>query len=709
MSRLSDVASLPCGKRSKWVVVVIWVIVLGVLGGFGSKLTQVEKNDSKAWLPGAAESTKALDRLAAFQPKDVADAQVVYGRDSGITAADKAKIAADSKAFAGVIGVKGAIEPIQVSADGKAAQVIVPVEIPTAGWDQVAKSVKGLRAIATKGSNGAVIHIAGQAGLASDEAGAFAGIDGKLLYATLAVVIIILLGTYRSPVLWLLPVIAAGGALITAEGVIYLLAKHAGLTVNAQSAGILTVLVFGAGTDYALLLIARYREELRRHEDRHEAMAIALHRAGPAIVASSLTVAVGMICLLVAELNSTKGLGPVAAIGVVVALAAMLTLLPAILTIFGRWLFYPFKPTVGSPEPTETGLWARVGRASSRRPRAVWVITALILGVLALGLFDLKATGISNADSFVTTQDSVQGQKLLNRHFPAGIGDPLMVLAKADQAEAVSRAVSAVKGVDSTTVVPAVHDSYKLVEAVLTDSSDSHAARQTVVRVRAAAHAVPGAQAEVAGTAAVLYDIAKASTHDRNVVIPLVLLVVFVILAVLLRAVVAPLVLIITVVLSFMASLGVSAVVFDKLFGFKGQDQSFPLFVFVFLVALGIDYNIFLMSRIREESIKHGTRRGAVIGLATTGGVITSAGLVLAGTFAVLASLPLVAFAEIGFAVAFGVLLDTLVVRSVLVTSLTLDIGPAVWWPSALGHDSVSEEADAPIHHGEDEYATSDR
>ena len=391
MPRLSNVASLSCGRVSKWVVVVVWAIVLVVLGGFGSKLADVEKNDSKAWLPGAAESTKALDRLAAFQPSDVIDGQIVYSRDGGLTAADKAKITADAAAFAKVEGVKGAVPPPQYSTDGKAAQILVPVLIPSSGWDKVATTANHLRDVADHNAGGLTVHVAGQAGLAADDAKAFQGIDGKLLFATLGVVIVILLLTYRSPVLWFLPVLSAGGALFAAEGLIYLLAKHAGLTVNAQSAGILTVLVFGAGTDYALLLIARYREELRRHEDRHEAMAIALHRAGPAIIASSLTVAVGMICLLVAELNSTKGLGPVCAIGVIVALAAMLTLLPALLTICGRWLFWPVRPSYGSPEPTETGLWARVGRGSSRRPRLVWTATAVVLGVMVLGLFDLKA------------------------------------------------------------------------------------------------------------------------------------------------------------------------------------------------------------------------------------------------------------------------------------------------------------------------------
>jgi putative drug exporter of the RND superfamily len=695
MSRLSDVASLPCGKRSKWVVVVIWVIVLGVLGGFGSKLTQVEKNDSKAWLPGAAESTKALDRLAAFQPKDVADAQVVYGRDSGITAADKAKIAADSKAFAGVIGVKGAIEPIQVSADGKAAQVIVPVEIPTAGWDQVAKSVKGLRAIATKGSNGAVIHIAGQAGLASDEAGAFAGIDGKLLYATLAVVIIILLGTYRSPVLWLLPIVASGVALTIAEGVIYLLASHAGLTVNGQSGGILVVLVLGAGTDYALLLVARYREELRRHEDRHEAMAVALRRAGPAILASAGTVIAGMLCLLAADSADISGLGPVAAIGIGVGLLAMITLLPALLVIFGRWMFWPRRPSFGSPEPASGGLWGRVGRRIARQPRGVWVVTVLLLGVSVAGLIGFRIGPLSTAQSFRTTPPSVAAQNVLARHFPAGAGQPVAVIGSAQAAPQLTAALRGVPGIAQVSP-PQTKDGLVYLQGTLSGDPDSPAAYATVSRVRAAVSAVPGAGAKVGGSTAITMDVENYAHRDRNVIIPLVLVVVLLILGLLLRSVVAPLVLIGTVMLSFGAALGLSSLVFHYGFGFAGADTSTPLFVFVFLVALGIDYNIFLMTRIREESIRSGTRRGALAGLAATGGVITSAGAVLAGTFAALFTLPLVVFAEIGFTVALGVLLDTIIVRSVLVTALTLDIGPKIWWPSALARRRDDPEPPEP-------------
>jgi RND superfamily putative drug exporter len=465
--------------------------------------------------------------------------------------------------------------------------------------------------------------------------------------------------------------------------VIYLLAKHAGLTVNAQSAGILTVLVFGAGTDYALLLVARYREELRRHSDRHEAMANALFRAGPAILASAATVVAGMLCLLVAQLNSTKGLGPVSALGIAVGLLAMLTLLPALLVICGRWVFWPVRPRFGSPEPTERGVWARVGKRVARRPRAVWIVTVLILGAMAAGIADLHAGPLSNKDSMLGHPDSIAGQDVLAAHFQAGTGEPVTVIGTASAGIAIEAAIAGTPGIASASD-PVTAGGYSMMSVTLDDPPDSPAAQATVERVRDAVHAVPGADAKVGGYTAIVLDTKNAAAHDRDLIIPLVLLVVLVILGLLLRAIVAPLLLVATVVLSFAAALGASALIFDHWLGFAGVDTSFPLFVFVFLVALGIDYNIFVMTRVREEAQRHGTRRGALIGLAATGGVITSAGLVLAGTFSVLATLPLVAFAEIGFAVAFGVLLDTLIVRSILVTALNLDVGRRVWWPSRL-------------------------
>ncbi|MFF5081671.1 MMPL family transporter [Actinoplanes sp. NPDC000266] len=677
-----------CGRRSKWIVLALWIVILVLTAPLAGKLGSVEKNDNSAWLPGGAESTQVIEESRAFQPDDIAPAIVIYERPGGITPADLSKAQADAAEMKSVPGVTGEIVGPIPSEDKQAIQLIVPVKIDDDGWEALPDIAEQITQIA---EGGATVYLAGPVASAADSADAFAGIDGTLLYTTLIVVAIILLITYRSPVLWLFPIISAGVALMVAQAVIYLLAKYADLVVNAQSAGILTVLVFGASTDYALLLVARYREELRRHEDRHEAMQLALHRAGPAIIASAATVAIGMSILALAELNSTSGLGPVAAIGVVVGLAAMVTLLPAMLVICGRWLFWPVKPKFGTPEPTATGFWARIGNRMARRPRTVWIVTALALGAMALGLLQLNATGLTSAEQFTSDKPSVAAEEVLARHFPAGGGQPVTVIANAAQAAQVK---TAFEGVDGIVAVadPVIKDGKALIDGTLEAAPDSEAAQQTVERTRDAVHAVPGADAKVGGTSAALLDINNANKHDNRLIIPLVLLVVLLILAVLLRAIVAPLILIATVVLSFAAALGVSVLVFRHILGFPAEDTSFPLFVFVFLVALGIDYNIFLMTRVREEAQQHGTRKGALIGLAATGGVITSAGIVLAGTFAALASLPLVAFVEIGFAVAFGVLLDTLIVRSVLVTALNLDVGRHMWWPSKLGKAREPEE-----------------
>src|SRR6266702_2463340 len=690
MSRVKAIASLPSGRRAKWFILAFWLVILVLAGPLAGKLMGAEKNDASSWLPAKAESTKVLDLQSRFISPNVFPAVVLYDRASGLTAADRAKAAADARSFARRPGVLASqvAGPIPAK-DGKAIETIVPVNLGKDGWNVAGDRADSLRTVATSGANGMTVHITGPLGTAADSSKAFKGIDSTLLYATLTVVIVLLLITYRSPILWLLPVISAGIALTSAEALIYLLAKHAGLTVNAQSAGILYVLVFGAGTDYALLLTARYREELRRHEDRHQAMAVALRRAGPAIFASAVTVMISLLTLVIAELNSTKGMGPVLAIGVGVALLAMMTLLPALLVICGRWVFWPVKPRYGSAEPTTVGIWARVGRSIASRPRIVWVSTALVLGALALGMTGLHANGLTNAESFRGHPDSVAGETVLARHFPAGAGQPVVVVGNESAAAQLRSAFSGTSGISGVT--PSVRAGHAYLEGTLTVPPDSQVAYATIDKVRSAVHAVPGANALVGGNTAINLDVARAATHDRNVIIPIILAVVFLILALLLRAIVAPLLLIATVVLSFAAALGVSALVFDNVFNFGGADTSFPLFVFVFLVALGIDYNIFLMTRVREEARRHGPRRGALTGLSATGGVITSAGCVLAGTFAALATLPVTFLAELGFAVAFGVLLDTIIVRSVLVTALNLDLGRWVWWPSKLAREPATE------------------
>jgi RND superfamily putative drug exporter len=686
-----QIAGRLTGPVTKWIVLAVWLVILVVAGGFAAKLTDVQNNEASSWLPSSAESTRALDKLKPFQNPNAIPTVVVYRSESGPLGKDTlATIERQAAEFGRMDGATGVVSPAaaqqlgvrSVSDDGQVAQTTVTFNFGKNGWNQMPDAADELRDLAA--IDGVDIHIAGQGGQAADSAEAFAGLDSTLLLATVSVVILILLITYRSPILWLLPVVSAGVALTTAQAVVYFAAKYGDLTVNGQSQGILTVLVFGAGTDYALLLVARYREELRRHEDRHEAMAFALHRAAPAIVASAATVVLGMLCLLFAEMNSTAGLGPVAAIGIGVGLLVMITLLPALLVITGRWVFWPARPQFGSAEPTSSGLWARVGRRIAVRPRAVWVGTAAALGVACLGMLTLDAHGLTTEDSYTKDFDSIVGQRVLTDHGLVDQSNPLMVVANADRGTAVAKALSGVDGLSEVSPEPVVKGGVAYVQATINNDALSQAAFDTVDAAREAVHAVPGADALVGGYSAISLDVENASSRDNLVIIPIVLVAVMLILMVLLRAVLSPLLLIATVVLSFGAALGLSSLLFKYVFGFAGADASLPLFVFVFLVALGIDYNIFLMTRVREETQTRGTRQGSLVALSATGGVITSAGLVLASTFLVLGTLPLVAFVEIGVAVALGVLLDTMIVRSVLVTALNLDLGSRIWWPSQL-------------------------
>ncbi len=685
MRALSSILTLASGRRAKWLVLLFWVVVAALVAPFASKLTAVEKNDAASFLPGSAESTKVNELLQQFPAGQTVSAVVVYYRESGLTPADSAKATADREAFIAA-KLPRALPPTPVTPaqDGKGILYIVPFQSGPES-DQLANAVKGLRKITGEGDNGLNIKVTGQAGFVVDSIGIFSNINTRLLLTTVLIVTVLLLLTYRSPFLWLFPLISVGLVSQVTQGVVYGAAKNGIITVNGQSTGILTVLIFGAGTDYALLLIARYREELRRHEDRHEAMAFALRQGGPAILASGATVTISLLCLLVAELNSTRGLGPVSAIGIVLTLAAMLTLLPALLVIVGRGVFWPFIPRFGSPPQEESGLWAHVGAWIARRPRTVWIGTTVALAIMALGLFTLN-TNLSQNDSFRGSVDSVAGQKLLAKSFPSGSSAPAIVIVQpAANVDAARNAIANSPDVAAVTPVDRAGD-YGRFSVTLKADPASGDAFDAIDQLRAQVRTAAGPGARVGGTSAVNLDVKRASLHDRKIILPLVLFIVLVILGLLLRAIIAPILLMLTVIVSLAASLGVSALVFDHLYHFGGEDASLPLFAFIFLVALGIDYNIFLMARVREESEHLGTRRGMLKGLAVTGGVITSAGVVLAATFAVLATLPLVALTEIGFVVAFGVLLDTLIVRSILVPALTLDVGARMWWPSALAN-----------------------
>ena len=687
-----QIAGKLTGRVTKWIVLVAALLLAGGASTFASKLIDVQNNEASSWLPASAESTRALEKAEPFQDPNLIPTVVVYEREGGLTAADVAAATADAKEFATLDGVEGEVLGPQPSEDGEVMQTLVNFNFGANGWMEMPDVADNLRDIADLES-GADIYIAGAGGQAADSSEVFEGIDGTLLYATLGVVILILLFTYRSPVLWILPIISAGVALTISQGLIYFLAKYADLTVNGQSQAILTILVIGAGTDYALLLVARYREELRRHEDRHEAMAFALHRAAPAILASAATVALGMLCLLFAEMNSTAGLGPVIAVGIAVTFVVMVTLLPALLVILGRWIFWPKRPGFGSAEPTRSGFWARVGRRIAPRPRAVWAVTGVLLAIACLGVLRLDTDGLPTEDAYTTEMESITGQQVLAEHDLLDQSNTVQVVANAEQADEVAAAMADVEGLGEVTPAGEPQGGVAFLTSPLAGDVSSQRAFDTVERTRDAVHGVEGAGALVGGWSAVYLDTKDAANRDNVVIIPIILLLVFLILVALLRAVTAPLLLLGTVVLSFGAAMGISTLLFEFVFGFEGSDPGFALFAFVFLVALGIDYNIFLMTRVREETLNHGTRNGSLIALSSTGGVITSAGLVLAATFLVLGSIPLVFLAELGIAVALGVLLDTMIVRSVLVTAINLDLGGKIWWPSRLDRTPESDTA----------------
>ena len=673
------------GRRTKFLVLGLWLIIAVVAAGFAGKLSSVQRSDPTSSLPANAESTQVAKIQSSFGSANTMPAVVVYERRSGLTDADRAKLAADAQAFSHRNDLDGTVAGPTFSNDGTAARIVVPLNLGPDSFTRAGDVVTTIRQTAQQHAGGLTVHVAGPAGAIADQSNAVGGIDGTLLLATVIVVVVILLFTYRSPVLWLLPVLSAGLALFAAQAAVYLLARYAHLTVTSGSTPVLTILVFGAATDYALLLIARYREELHRHADRHAAMAVALRRCAPAVIASALTVVAAMMCLLLADMRFTQGLGPILAVGILAGLAAMLTAFPALLLTVGRWIFWPVRPKYGLNERAASGGWTRIGTVIGRHPRLTWVATGLALAAMASGITQLHANGLAGEDFFTKAQDSVTGEQVLAQHFPAGVGAPIAIISTPDGADGVRAAVAASSGIDPGSVTqPEIHGNYAYLEATLTDPPDSQPAFDTVDRVRKAVHAVPRAHALIGGNTAIQLDTQRSSRHERNLLIPLVFAVVFAILVLLLRSLVAPLLLITTVVLSYAAALGASAFAFRHIFGFHGEDSSLPLYLFVFLVALGVDYNIFLMTRVREETERHGTRAATVIGLSATGRMITSAGLVLAGTFAVLATIPLTVEVELGFAVAFGILLDTFVVRSVLVTALSLDVGRYMWWPSRL-------------------------
>ena len=693
------------------LVVIGWFMITGVFGPLFGKLSSVQENNNSSFLPKGSEAAQASDAIAKFSDGSTFNfpTLVLLEGEASPTA-----LAAINQHFAGVTELtldgtsaklgdyllKGAQVSAFPSQDGKAILVNIPLD-----GESISKTlpnekpvlpavVQALRddvaPIAT--AQGLTPYVTGPGGILGDLFGAFGSLDSSLLLTTLGVVALILIVVYRSPVLWIIPLLSSLFALTTAGGIVYLLAKNDIIDVDGQSQGILSVLVVGAATDYALLLIARYREELHHHESRFDAMKAAYKGVWEPILASGSTVAISLLMLLFSQLTSTKGLGPIGAIGIVASMITILTFLPAALVLCGRWIFWPRKPRNDGDDHVLSGPWSKVANGIGKSPRKAWVITGAVLLALAFTSTTLKADGLGTIDTFTGNPESVVGQKLLDTHFPAGEGDPTQIVVAQGKADAVIAAVSSVKGVSEVVyaVDPATQnvkavDGRVILNATLDKAPDSVAAGEYITPIREAAKKADST-ALVGGTSAVYFDVRTANSRDNKTIIPIILFVITIILGLLLRSILSAIVLLGTVVLSYFATLGVCALVFNHVFGFAGGDNSFPLFAFIFLVALGIDYNIFLMTRVREEAGKIGTRAGVIKGVTVTGAVITSAGIVLAATFAVLGLLPLVPLAELGFAVGFGVLLDTIIVRSILVPALVHEIGPKIWWPSKLAN-----------------------
>ncbi len=813
------------GRRAKWVVFAAWFLAIFIAAGpaeLPSKFEDAESNEATSYLPGSAESTKALDATEALQKGEIAPAVIIYRRESGLTAADRQTIEEDvkkmtGKRFPGVIpdgetaaaGGRGGSKEASTAAkglpagcggptttipgqpadyapfvgpvcspDGKAAIVTAYIKAEGEG-ERIVDPVKYWRDQLSSENGGLEAKITGGAGFSADAIEVFEGINGTLLLAALSLVIFLLIVIYRSPMFFFIPLAAVVFAEILSRSIGYGVSEL-GVTINGQSSSIMSVLVLGAGTDYALLLVARYREELHHTEDRHEAMRTALSSAGPAIFASAATVIAALLCLTIAKVNGTAGLGPIAAIGIACAALSMLTLLPALLTIFGRRAFWPFVPHTPQTAPTGDGVseraqrrivegsalgalvrvilacllvlillplvlinwilrrlsgrripslivgpldraiftpyelrrtrlehaadathgfWARLGNRIAVSPTRVMGGSLVVLLILCGG-FAFFSTELTSEDSYRTEVESVEGQHLLDKSFPSGTTalTDVVVENRAD-VQAVRSAVAEVEGVEAVSPPVSEGPPGTLVQATLEPNPYSTEAFDLVEPIREAAHRVAPSTL-IGGPTAVEFDVRDAAGRDSLVIPPIILLVVLLILIALLRAVVAPLILIGTVILSFLAALGVGYFVIDVIFGFPGSDPSMPLFAFVFLVALGVDYNIFLIARAREETIRHGSEQGILRALAVTGAVITSAGIVLAGTFSVLAVLPLTFLTELGFVVAFGVLLDTFLVRSVLVPAIALTVGDVFGWPSAL---SMGGRAPGPSGEAEPE------
>lgn len=702
------------------LLILVWLVGAGVGGPYFGKVSEVSSNSQTTYLPESADATQVQEQLGDFTDSESIPAIVVMVSDEPLTQQDITQLNEVVAGLSELDIVSDEVSPAIPSEDGRAVQVFVPLN-PSA---ELTESVEKLSETLTQQTSDYVsTYVTGPAGFTADLSAAFAGIDGLLLAVALAAVLVILVIVYRSFILPIAVLATSLFALTVALLVVWWLAKWDILLLSGQTQGILFILVIGAATDYSLLYVARFREELRVQQDKGIATGKAIRASVEPILASGSTVIAGLLCLLFSDLKSNSTLGPVASVGIIFAMLSALTLLPALLFVFGRVAFWPKRPKY-EPEKARakndipaSGIWSKVADLVEQHPRAIWVSTLIVLLLGAAFVPTLKADGVSQSDLVLGSSEARDGQQALGEHFPGGSGSPAYIIVDETQAAQAADVVLNNDNFETVTVTsadspsgsapitadgivplgsgtapgPVVVEGQVLLQATLVEAPDSEEAQKAIRSIRQT-FADENISAVVGGVTATSVDTNDASIHDRNLIIPIVLLVILVILMLLLRSIVAPLLLVVTTVVSFATALGVAALLFNHVFSFPGADPAVPLYGFVFLVALGIDYNIFLVTRIREETKTHGTRLGILRGLTVTGGVITSAGVVLAATFAALYVIPILFLAQIAFIVAFGVLIDTLLVRAFLVPALFYDIGPKIWWPSKLSNQKYQKQ-----------------
>lgn len=713
------------------VIVLVWFGVSSVGGGYFSKISEVATNDQALFLPSSADSTKVNGELKKFQDRTSIPAIIVFEGKNDLSRDDFMKLRQLPSKLQDVQYVSDTVSPPIPSEDGKAAMVVVPISSDASKHlDEV---FAGISKQVDSADTGLSHKIGGPASFSNDMINAFGAIDVTLLLVTLAVVFIILLFVYRSPVLPIVVLLTSVFALSGAILVVWNLADADILKINGQVQGILFILTIGAATDYALLYLARLREELVSTKSKYTATLNALKGSWEPVLAAGGTVIVALMCLLLSDLGSNRALGPVGGIGVAFAILGALTFLPSAMLLVGRSAFWPTRPKFDPNHKADDfqsqhRFWYKVSQLVRRRPRRIWTGATIALLIAAVGIFQLKASGVSQGEFILGHSDAREAQKVIDKHFAGGSGAPTYILASRSDYQSVAKKLKKLDGITTVNVLsdetpkgtvpalkedatqsgkpanmpavpidqtgqsatkpikqpgPTIHDDNVMLEVTLEYAADSDEAQALVPKMRQAAESVD-VDSLVGGQAAVQYDTNQTSLRDRAVILPAILLAVTIILALLLRAIVAPILLLLTTLVSLGATLGISALVFNHLLGFPGGDPAVVLFGFVFLVALGTDYNIFLMTRVREETGKLGVTSGVMKALTVTGGVIISAGVVLAATFAALGILPVLFMVQIAFVVAFGVLLDTMIVRSLLVPALTLQVGNLMWWPSKL-------------------------